>query len=163
MKQLLAELADYHIWANKQIFDVILTLPVEKQKAVVPSSFKSLYETVWHVWFAENTWWQRLASPADIQPISKEYNGGFEEMVKSLHDQSHEWKNWISFVTEDGLKLPMQYKNAKGDEFSEPIYQVAMHVFNHATYHRGQLINMLRQLGVEKLPSSDFILWARRK
>ena len=35
------------------------------------------------------------------------------------------------------------------------------HVFNHGTYHRGQLINMLRQLGVEKLPQTDFSVWTR--
>ncbi|MGB3005447.1 MAG: DinB family protein [Chitinophagaceae bacterium] len=38
-----------------------------------------------------------------------------------------------------------------------------MHVFNHAAYHRGQLINMLRQLGVKKLPATDFIIWSRNK
>jgi uncharacterized damage-inducible protein DinB len=34
--------------------------------------------------------------------------------------------------------------------FQQPIYQMLLHVFNHGTYHRGQLINMLRQLGVYK-------------
>ena len=37
------------------------------------------------------------------------------------------------------------------------------HVFNHATYHRGQLINMLRQLGVEKVPQTDFSFWVQNK
>ena len=29
-------------------------------------------------------------------------------------------------------------------------------VFNHVAYHRGQLVNMLRQLGLEKIPPTDF-------
>jgi len=37
------------------------------------------------------------------------------------------------------------------------------HVFNHGTYHRGQLITMARQLGVEKLQQTDFIIWSRKK
>ncbi|MGZ3851281.1 MAG: DinB family protein [Flavisolibacter sp.] len=38
-----------------------------------------------------------------------------------------------------------------------------LHAFNHGTYHRGQLVNMLRQLGVDKIPGTDFIAWSRRK
>ena len=30
------------------------------------------------------------------------------------------------------------------------------HVFNHGTYHRGQLVNKLRQSGIEKIPPKDF-------
>jgi uncharacterized damage-inducible protein DinB len=36
--------------------------------------------------------------------------------------------------------------------------QMLLHVFNHGTYHRGQLINILRQAGVEKVPETDFIV-----
>ena len=43
------------------------------------------------------------------------------------------------------------------------IYQMLVHVFNHSTYHRGQLINMLRQLGIEKVPTTDFALWVKNK
>jgi uncharacterized damage-inducible protein DinB len=34
-------------------------------------------------------------------------------------------------------------------------------VLNHGTYHRGQLVNMRRQLGIEKIPQTDFIVWSR--
>jgi uncharacterized damage-inducible protein DinB len=55
------------------------------------------------------------------------------------------------------------YQNTKKEQFKQPIYQVLLHMFNHSTYHRGQLVTMLRQLGVQKLPSTDFIVWSRRK
>jgi uncharacterized damage-inducible protein DinB len=38
-----------------------------------------------------------------------------------------------------------------------------LHVFNHGTYHRGQLVNMLRQLGIEKIPPTDFSVWSKKK
>jgi uncharacterized damage-inducible protein DinB len=38
-----------------------------------------------------------------------------------------------------------------------------LHVFNHGTYHRGQLVTMLRQLGIENIPATDFIVWSREK
>ncbi|MGZ3844574.1 MAG: DinB family protein, partial [Flavisolibacter sp.] len=56
-----------------------------------------------------------------------------------------------------------QYQNTKKEQFKQPIYQMLLHAFNHGTYHRGQLVNMLRQLGVDKIPGTDFIAWSRRK
>jgi uncharacterized damage-inducible protein DinB len=41
------------------------------------------------------------------------------------------------------------------------VVDVFLHVLNHGTYHRGQLVNMLRQLGIEKIPQTDFIVWSR--
>ncbi|TAL47412.1 MAG: hypothetical protein EPN92_04915 [Chitinophagaceae bacterium] len=36
-------------------------------------------------------------------------------------------------------------------------------MFDHGTYHRGQLANMLRQLGIEKIPPTDLVVWSRKK
>jgi len=51
----------------------------------------------------------------------------------------------------------------KGEHFKQPIYKMLLHVFNHGTYHRGQIVNMLRQLGIEKIPQTDFIVWSRKR
>ena len=37
-----------------------------------------------------------------------------------------------------------------------PAWQIVMHVVNHATLHRGQIVGMLRQLGV-KPPTTDIV------
>ena len=34
---------------------------------------------------------------------------------------------------------------------------------NHGTYHRGQLITMLRQTGVTNLPATDLIVYYREQ
>jgi uncharacterized damage-inducible protein DinB len=61
------------------------------------------------------------------------------------------------------LEHVFHYQNTKKEQFKQPIYQMLLHMFNHGTYHRGQLVTMLRQLGIQKLPSTDFIEWSRRK
>lgn len=37
-----------------------------------------------------------------------------------------------------------------------------LHVFNHNTYHRGQLVTMLRQVGVTKIPSLDISVFTTK-
>ena len=161
MKELLKQYAAYNIWATQKITDIILSLPVEKQLAEVPSSYSSLYKTVYHMLDAESIWWQRMKLQERITRPSENSNANTEDVVKNLLLQSKWWEEWISNASDLSIEHVFQYQTQKAEQYKQPIWQMLLHVFNHATYHRGQLINMLRQLGVEKLPSTDFIIWAR--
>lgn len=163
MKVLLQQFATYNIWANQKIMEVILALPEEKQMAEVPSSFNSLYKTVLHMWDAESIWWQRMKLQERIIRPSENFNSSMKDVVNGLMQQSNQWFDWVSSALDIALDHVFQYQTMEKEQFKQPIYQMLLHVFNHGTYHRGQLINMLRQLGVEKLPQTDFIVFSRTK
>ncbi|MGH2552797.1 MAG: DinB family protein [Chitinophagaceae bacterium] len=163
MKDLLQQMAAYNIWANQKLMEMILSLPEEKQMAEIPSSFKSLYKTVLHMWDAESAWWQRMKLQERLVMPSENFNGNMKDLVNGLMQQSNLWLDWVSNASDIALDHVFHYQNSKKEQFKQPIYQMMLHVFNHGTYHRGQLINMLRQLGVEKLPQTDFIIWSRKK
>ena len=94
---------------------------------------------------------------------SENFNGTMQDVSNGLISQSIQWKDWTANATDMALDHVFQYYNLKKEMFKQPVWQMILHVFNHGTYHRGQLINMLRQLGVEKIPKTDFILWSRKK
>ena len=50
------------------------------------------------------------------------------------------------------------YRNLAGVETTRVKWQIFRHIVNHGTYHRGQIANMLRQLGM-KPPSTDLLYW----
>lgn len=163
MKELLQQLANYNIWANQRMLEVILALPEEKQKQELPSSFKSLYHTVLHMWNAESVWWQRMKLQERIIKPFDVFKGTLEELANEYLQQNRQWQEWVNNATDAALDHVFQYQTFQKEQFKQPIYQMLIHVFNHGTYHRGQLINMLRQLGITKLPDTDFIVWSRRK
>ena len=163
MKELLKQYATYNIWATKRILDIILAMPDEKQMAELPSSFTSLFKTVLHMLDAESIWWQRMKMNERINIPSENFNGTMKEVADGLLQQSKLWEEWVSNASDLSLDHVFQYYNTKKEHFKMPVYQMLHHVFNHATYHRGQLVNMLRQLGVEKIPQTDFSLWTRKK
>lgn len=163
MKELLKQYAAYNIWASQRILDMILGLPEEKQLADVPSSFNSLYKTVLHMWDAESIWWQRMKMHERFVIPSENFKGTMQDVANGLMQQSKQWGEWVSSASDLSLEHVFQYYNTKKEHFKMPVYQMLHHVFNHGTYHRGQLINMLRQLEVEKLPQTDFSLYIRNK
>ncbi|MEO7394045.1 MAG: DinB family protein [Chitinophagaceae bacterium] len=163
MKELLKQYATYNIWASQRILEIILVLTEEKQMAELPSSFTSLYKTVLHMLDAESIWWQRMKLTERINVPSENYKGNMKEVADNLLQQSKQWEEWVANASELSLDHVFQFYNNKKEHFKMPIYQMLNHVFNHGTYHRGQLVNMLRQLGVEKIPPTDFSLWSRKK
>nr|WP_242692179.1 DinB family protein [Aridibaculum aurantiacum] len=142
--------------------DVILSLPPELQVQEVFSSFNSLHLTLSHMWYAESIWWQRLKLVENPQKIAVDVLE-VEATCNGLLKQSRQWEEWVNKSTEAALAHEFVYRNSKKEQFKQPVSQVLLHMFNHATYHRGQLVTMLRNLGVEKIPSTDFIEFSRRK
>lgn len=115
------------------------------------------------MWDAESIWWQRLKLNEFIERPSDGFNEGFGELSKKLAAQSKQWEEWVNNATETQLNHVFAYQNTKKEQFKQPVYEMLLHIFNHNTYHRGQLVTMLRQLGVEKIPPTDFIVFCRKK
>jgi uncharacterized damage-inducible protein DinB len=163
MKELLQQLSVYNRWANGLLKEVIIALPEEKQLQQIPSSFDSLHKTVLHMWDAESIWWQRLKLQERIIIQSESFTGNTKEVIHELLLQNQQWIDFITNAQERQLLHEFIYRNSKREQFKQPAFQMLLHLFNHGTYHRGQLVNMLRQLGIEKIPQTDFIFWSRKK
>ncbi len=163
MKEILKQLAAYNIWANQRLIDVISVLPEEKYRMVVPSSFNSLYDTLLHMWDAESIWWQRMKMQERITRPSDNFKGSIKDVSTGLVHQNQQWQDWVNNASDLALDHVFQYQNSKKEMFKQPVYQMLVHIFNHGTYHRGQLVNMLRQVGMGKIPETDFIVWSRKK
>jgi uncharacterized damage-inducible protein DinB len=154
MKELFIQYASYNLWANKQLTDIINALTKEQQHKEIESSFNSLYKTVQHIWFAENLWLQRLKKGTVIIPVD-EFNSVMTELSAALTDRDTQWIAWIENMPEEQLLEILAYTNIKGISYKVPMDKALLHIFNHSTYHRGQLVTMLRQTGVTKIPSTD--------
>jgi uncharacterized damage-inducible protein DinB len=162
MKELLQQYAAYNIWATKLLTDRINKLSDEEISRETVSSFPSLYKTLQHMWLAEEIWWKRLKLMENIVLESEKFTGTFNEMVDILAKQSQLYKDWIDGATETQLLHVFAFVRNK-EQYKMPVYQMLHHVFNHATYHRGQLVTMLNQLGADKIPGTDFSTYCRGK
>jgi uncharacterized damage-inducible protein DinB len=163
MKELLQQLCAYNIWANNLLLETIKNLPEELHQKETASSFNSLLKTVLHMWNAESIWWQRMKLQERILEPMESFNGTMRDAIDGLKSQNTLWNEWMLHVQEHHLDHVFQYQNKKGEQFKQPLYQMLIHLFNHGTYHRGQIVTILHQLGIKKIPRMDFIVWSRKK
>ena len=116
------------------------------------------------MWGAEDIWLQRLQQHAS--PVWKPavFTGNATELMDNWESASAGFVKYLQGVREESeLSKPLTIINLKGESHEDAISAILTHVFNHATYHRGQLVTMLRQSGVTEIPQTDFIVFARMK
>jgi uncharacterized damage-inducible protein DinB len=65
-------------------------------------------------------------------------------------------------LDESALAAELSFKLLSGDPSSMPLVNQMQHVVNHATMHRGQVVGMIRQLGLEP-PATDLLFYLRRE
>lgn len=165
MKELLQRMAWYNAWANEQIIEVLTLLTPEQLDHELVSSFPTIRQTVQHVWGAEEIWMKRING--EQRPAWE----GYETPDKDINVLTDKWKisssGYVSFVSglpEHWDSVPVvQAYNMKGVLCEDRLDEVLQHVFNHGTYHRGQIVTMLRQVGVTKIPGTDLTLYCRGK
>jgi uncharacterized damage-inducible protein DinB len=88
--------------------------------------------------------------PADVAAIRAKW-GALESNVRAVLDR----------MGEQGLDRPIEYQMLNGDARQSIFWHMLQHVVNHASYHRGQVTTMLRQLGAAPPQSMDLITFYR--
>ncbi|MFN4235196.1 MAG: DinB family protein [Bacteroidia bacterium] len=160
MKILILQYLKYNLWANTIIANLITEKALDLLDKEIPNSFPTLRKTLLHIWDAENIWLTRLNNlPVTDWPskdVSKHAN-----VLLNLIKQSEDFIAYVESQEETWLNTNCTYINIKGETFSQPVYTIILHCMNHSTFHRGQIICMMRQLGFENLPSTDLITFSR--
>ena len=162
MKELLQQYSSYNLWANEIITDKILQLPAAILYSEMNSSFGSIYKTVIHLMDVETIWWQRLKLYEHVEWPGINYHEPFEILAKDLLNLSKRWNEWIHDANEASLTHEFEYKNSNKKSFRQPVFEMLLHLFNHQTFHRGQIITMMRQNEVDTIPATDFIVYSRK-
>ena len=157
MKELLLQYARYNVWANKRIIDILSKMDVEViMEKEFESSFPTLKDTVYHIWSAEFIWLQRLQLTENPVWISDIFKGSFEEACTVWQDVSLIIVQFIEKQYDDrAFEHVFQFYDHVKESYKFPVYTALTHVLNHSSQHRGQIITMLRQAGIAKIPSID--------
>jgi uncharacterized damage-inducible protein DinB len=157
----LQTLVDYHYWARDRLLDAVATLSPEQYQRDLGSSFKSVRETVTHVYAAEWAWYERWHGrsptallPPDRFPDLAALRLGWSELETQMRD-------FVAGLGERGTSRVIEYKLLSGAAGASPLWQMLQHMVNHASYHRGQVTTMLRQMGAQPAKQMDMIAYYR--
>lgn len=143
----------YTLWANEQIIQWLEDCSDEEWDREIESSFTSIHRTSQHLWGAEYGWLSFLKHlPWERTPDTSSKT----ELLDSWRQTSLDFVRYGIFLLETPTAAVW-----KINELPVAKEDVLLHVCNHATYHRGQLITMGRQAGLKSPPRTDYIFFIR--
>ncbi len=153
----------YNLWANERIGHLLMAHDEALLNAEQKSSFPSITKTVLHLWDAEIIWLTRLQGNSLSDWPSKSFTGGKAELLTGMVNTSTELLQFVKDKDESFQLQNLVYKNMKGDAFENTVEEILFHLVNHGTYHRGQIITLLRESGLTQMVSTDLIGWFREQ
>ena len=135
---------DYSLWATSKLLDAASRLSPAELTRDLQVSHSSVLTTLQHIYYADRMWLARLegrqidfADPAP-GPTLEQLKEHWPPVLAGL-------KAYVE--AEADLDRQLTSRRLNGDTFTIARWKILLHVVNHATLHRGQVMAMLRQLG----------------
>jgi uncharacterized damage-inducible protein DinB len=152
------EFYQFHHWANGEVRSAVSRLTSEQFTKELGGSFPSVRETVAHLAWVDWIWLQRFRGHSPRAFPSWTEASDFATLERQWLDAEADQRAFVEGVTDDELEKTLAYTNMKGERWQYPLWQALLHVVNHGTYHRGQIVTFLRQLGAGGV-STDLLIY----
>jgi uncharacterized damage-inducible protein DinB len=154
LKELLLTQTGYSAWATGQLLHACAPLTVDQLDTGLGASHSSILRTFRHIYDGERVWLIRLVEAGVWRlPMGPAPEHSFEFLVQTWPELWRGYRQWLESASDGDLthefSTILPHATLRG-----PRWQIVLHEVNHATLHRGQIITMLRSLGLQP-PNTD--------
>jgi uncharacterized damage-inducible protein DinB len=147
---------DYHFTQNRKIWDEYVTpLSDEQFTQEVGYSHGSVRNQVVHIMNTDEAWFSDLRGaefPEELSPAELDDR----EAIRARWDRVEQ--DMRAYLEELQDEMLFEKPFTEGEDKDLILWQVLLHVANHGTDHRAQLLRALNDLGV-KTAYQDFIFY----
>ena len=148
---------DYHFAENRKIWDTYVTpLSHEQFTQEVDYSHGSVRDQIIHLMSVDDAWFSELRGVEPSEPFPPA-NLDDRESIRAHWDRvERKMRDYLAELRDDMLfDKPIEEPEEDKDLI---VWQVLLHVVNHGTDHRAQLLRLLNDLGVKTM-SQDYIFY----
>jgi len=152
----------YNRWANLRLLDVAAPLTDAELRRDLGGSVPNVAAILVHLLGAEWVWLRRWQGEAPTSVPDVAHLTSVAAVRDRWDALWEEQQAYLAGLDEAALSRDVAFRTFDGTPYRQPLRELIRHVVNHATYHRGQLAAMLRQLG-RTPPSTDLVRFYRER
>jgi len=154
VKKQLALMARYHAWATERLLMSVAPIPNESYRKPCGLFFGSIHGTLNHLLLTDSKiWYPRFVqTPVASLALDQELESDRANLASRLIAATARWSGYVESLDESALAGDLHYTMTTGQARVLPMGGALMHVFNHATHHRGQTTAAISMLGFEYQP-----------
>jgi len=148
---------EYHFTENRKIWDTYITpLSHERFTQGVDYSHGSVRDQVVHLMNVDEAWFSGLRGIENPESLDPTNSDGRESIRAHWDEVEQRMRDFLATLRDEML---FEKPFPDGEDKDLILWQVLLHVGNHGTDHRAQLLRLLNDLGV-KTVSQDYIFYA---
>lgn len=148
---------NYHFAENRAIWDgYIVPLTYEQFAQEARYSHGSVRNQIVHLMSVDETWFSELQGIEPSEPLPPA-DGDDREAIRAHWDRIEQGMREYLAGLQDAMLFDKPIKEPEEDR-DLIVWQVLLHVVNHGTDHRAQLLRLLNDLGV-RTASQDYIFY----
>jgi uncharacterized damage-inducible protein DinB len=83
-----------------------------------------------------------------------------DDLWDAMHRLDEARCAWLDSLGGDDLNKVVRFVGSEGEDRSNRLGDILLHVCNHGTHHRAQVLNMLRRRGAGA-GALDYTVWVR--
>ena len=152
MKEHFLNLIAYNQWANRRL------LPLLEHQNIMNNRVFLLFS---HLLEAEQVWLYRALNVA--APTAKLWEvKEFPKLQELVDRNASQWKELLEKLDFAQALPEVEYKNSRGEQFTNSLADIITHMVIHGSHHRGQILQLLKLENIEVIPL-DYIAWVRKK
>jgi uncharacterized damage-inducible protein DinB len=150
----------YTAWASARIVEAAGKLSADELTRDFGTADKSVLGTLVHTFAADRVWIGRVLGNVPSRFLEVEKDMHLTVLQNDWPQIYERWQGWADGIDDAQAAVALQYHDLKGNAHTTPLWQIVMHVINHATHHRGQAAGMIRSMGYAP-PVLDMIAFYR--
>lgn len=146
---------DYHFAENRKIWTLVTSLSQEQFLQPCDYSIGSVRNHVVHLMSCDDYWFSGLRG-VDMPDLPDPTPFADREAVRARWDAIEKtMQDYLAGLRNDML---FQHPLKEGADQALTVWQILLHVGNHATDHRAQILRLLNDLGA-KTTAQDYIFY----
>jgi uncharacterized damage-inducible protein DinB len=159
------EMYNYHAWANKTMLARLKEIPQELYHKEITSVFSTIAKVMPHIYITDTCWLyilqgqsmnEAMANANQLKEITEAMSiVELETMFLASAEQYNAFFSRHENKMEETLIVDNPYAGVRETSYSEIVLQIV----NHATYHRGNITAMLRQMGQASAMTEYALYW----
>lgn len=151
----------YSQWANRALLGATRALTADEFSRDLRTSHGSVRGTLVHIiggeWKWLELWKGQTSKQINDAFLDHWYSERFRDataLESEYHVLSNDQSEFVQALTDTALGARLSFENSRGSQHLS-MAQSIQHVVNHSSYHRGQVVTLLRQLG-RPVVATDF-------
>lgn len=174
--ELIQRLHRHRAWVNGNLLTAAADLSDEQLQSPFAIGQGTVWKSLTHLYGAEYVWLEALlgneesVTPGDLPgklPGNQQGEGGLTglaDLRRKWSELEDRWTGYLAGLSPAALEDVVYRKSVSlGTRIGVRRSDVLLHVCTHAHYTVAQVVNMLRQAGVERLPQTMLISLARHE